>query len=112
MLRRVENEPVMTVREMSEYYPDNWFRFVILDEASIDYPVEEALARVIFLADTEEELLRIPSEHRYEPGYPSGGDYWGVRVDPEPGIQIGGVEVGRLQRHKRNPGAFYYQAKT
>ena len=88
MLRRVENEPVMTVREMGEYYPDNWFRFVILDEASIDYPVEEALARVIFLADTEEELLRIPSEQRYEPGYPSGGDYWGVRVDPEPGIQM------------------------
>jgi len=93
MLRKIENGPVMSVRELREHYPDNWFCYLIIKDAPFGHSVREAMGRVIFLADTRDELLNIPMEQRYEPNYPNGGDYWGVRVNPEPGIQIGGVEV-------------------
>jgi len=93
MLRKAFDEPVMTIAELREHYADNWFRYSIIEDAPPGCPEYNAKARVIFFADSNEELLSIPTEQRYAPGYPSGGDAWGKRVNPEPGVQIGGVEV-------------------
>ena len=93
MLRKIDDGSVMTFSELREYYPDSWFCYLIVEDLPFGYPLNKAAVRAIFLADTRDELMNIPMEQRYEPNYPNGGDYWGIRVNPEPGVQIGGVEV-------------------
>jgi len=93
MLRKIENGDVMTVEQLRQHYADNWFRYVIVTDAPRGRPTYEAMARVIFLADSKDELLSIPRDQRYEVNYQSGGNDWGLNVNPEPGIQIGGIEV-------------------
>ena len=48
---------------------------------------------VIYVADTEKELLAISQEEWTYSGFHSGGDKWGVNVNPDPGIHIGGYEI-------------------
>ena len=91
MLRKVENQPVMTVEELKTHYPDNWYRYSVVEGNAYEDPTVVELVRVIFLADSREELFEIPEEELYEPGSPGGGDSWGCNVNPEPGIQIGGI---------------------
>jgi hypothetical protein len=93
MLRKIENDDVMTVAQLRQHYSNNWFRYVIVADAPRGRPTYEAMARVIFLADTKDELLSIPRDQRYEQSCQSGGNDWGRNVNPEPEIQIGGMEV-------------------
>jgi len=93
MLRKIENGDVMTVEQLRQHYADNWFRYVIVTDAPRGRPTYEAMARVIFLADSKDELLSIPRDQRYEPNHQSGGNDWGWNINPEQGIQIGGIEV-------------------
>jgi len=101
MLRKIENGDIMTVAQLRQHYADNWFRYVIITDAPRGRPDYEAMARVIFLADTEDELDSIPYEQQYEPNYQSGGLYWGENITPHPEIQIGGLEVEWLHFENR-----------
>jgi len=96
MLQKVENQPIMTVDELKTHYPDNWYRFSIVEGNAYEDPTVVELARVIYLADNEDELLDIPRDELVVPGSPGGGTDWGCNVNPEPGIQIGGMEFAYL----------------
>ena len=95
MLTKIENPEVRTVSEFREEYADKWFRYVIveLDEDWMYKTNAEIKAVVIYIADTEKELLAISQEEWTYDGFYSGGDKWGVNVNPDPGIQIGGYEI-------------------
>ena len=96
MLRKVENQPVMTVDELKTHYPDNWYRYSVVEGNAYENPNDIELVRVIYLADSEDELLDIPLNELVVPGSPGGGTSWGENVDPEPGIQIGGMEFAPI----------------
>ena len=93
MLRKVENQPVMTIDELKVYYSDNWFHFVVVDEnVNEDSHIVEQ-ARVTYLADSEDEIYNIPQNDLYEPECIGYGTTWGINVNPEPGIQVGGIDI-------------------
>ena len=93
MLKKLENQPVLTIAELRMIHADKWFRYVIIEDAPIGRPNWEKKVRLLFVANTEEEIRSVPEEMRYEPDYHDEGIYWGVNVNPEPGYQIGGIEV-------------------
>ena len=95
MLTKIENPEVKTVGEFCEQYAEKWFRYVIveLDEDWMYKPNVEREAVVIYIADTEEELLKIPRDERSYNGFYSGGDRWGANINPDPGVHIGGLEI-------------------
>ena len=93
MLKKINNGEIMTVEQLRQCYANNWFRYVIITDAPRGRPDYEAMARVIFLADTEDELDSIPYEQQYEPNHQSGGLYWCANIPPQPETQIGGLEV-------------------
>ena len=95
MLTKIENPEVRTVGEFSVQYADKWFRYVIVElgEDWVYKPNAEREAVVIYIADTEEELLTIPKDERNYNGFFSGGDKCGVNINPDPGVHIGGLEI-------------------
>ena len=96
MLRKVENQPIMTVNELKTYYPDNWYSYYVVEGNTWEDPNVIELVRVNYLADSEDELFDVPKDEMYVPGSPGGGTDWGCNVDPEPGIQIGGMEFAPI----------------
>ena len=54
---------------------------------------DEELARVTYIADSEDEIYSIDQNNLYEPECIGYGTTWGINVNPEPGIQIGGIDV-------------------
>ena len=94
MLNKLENQPVITMEEAQEVvHTDKWFWYVIVDEAPRGQPSWKKKIRVLFTADTEDEIRSVPRELRFEPDFQNGGLFWGSKVNPEPGYQIGGIEV-------------------
>ena len=95
MLTKIENPEIKMVREFRKQYADKWFRYLIVenDEDCLDKPPDEELSVVIYIADTEKELLTLNNADLSYGEYKNWGDYWGIDVNPEPGIQIGGLEV-------------------
>jgi len=96
MLRKVENQPIMTAKELKSYYPNNWYRYSVVEGNGWENPHVIELVQVTHLADSREELLDIPEDEKILPGSPGGGYSWGRNINPEPGIQIGGMEFAYL----------------
>ena len=95
MLTKIENPEVRTVGELRNLYADNWFAYVLIGEEKewLFKPNATRKAVVLYIADSREELSLIPRDDLVYMGFISGGDEWGVNVNPEPGIQIGGYEI-------------------
>ena len=95
MLKRIENPEVGTVAELRNLYADNWFSYVLIGEEDewLYKPNADREAVALYTADTREELMQIPRDDLTYMGFVSGGDEWGVDVNPEPEIQIGGCEI-------------------
>ena len=96
MLRKVENQPIMTVRELKSYYPNNWYHYSVVEGNGWEDPNVIELVQVTHLANSREELLGISEDELFLPGSPGGGSSWGRNINPEPGIQIGGMEFAYL----------------
>ena len=75
MLTKLENQPYMIVRDMQKAFPDNWFRYVEVEG-------EELRLRVLYLADTWDELLAIPDEEMKAEGVLYWGDAEGTNLLP------------------------------
>ena len=95
MLTKIENSEVKMVKEFCKQYADKWFRYVTVedDEDCLNKYPDDELSVVIYIADSREELLTLNMDESRYGKYKNWGDYWGIDVNPEPGIQIGGLEV-------------------
>ena len=95
MLKKIETKEIKTIGELRQIYSDYWFRYIIVekDEDWLHKPLEEVKAIVIYLADNRDEFLFVPQDEIDTTSFYSGGNDWGVNVNPEPGIQIGGIEI-------------------
>ena len=73
MLTKLENQPYMIVRDMQKAFPDNWFRYV-------EEEGEGLRLRVLYIADTWDELLAIPEEEMKAEGVLEWGDGEGTNI--------------------------------
>ena len=103
MLKKLENQPVITLEEAQEVaHPNKWLWYVIVERVPRGQPSWEQKVRVLFIADTEDEIRSVPREQLDTPQYSSAGIYWGSKVDPEQGFQVGeGIEVDWLPTGNR-----------
>ena len=81
MLRKLENQPSLTISEMQESFFDKWFRYVKSDGAK----------RALYIADTWEELNSVTPQQMKEEGYIYWGDICPAHLMPTD-TQIGGIE--------------------
>lgn len=95
MLTKIENSEILTVKEFKEKYANDWFWYVnIGPEENWTYlQYKDRQVKVLFLADSKKELVNIPVKERMPNEYSGGGVEWGINVNPEPGLSIGGLEV-------------------
>ena len=84
MLKKLENQTFMTVREICAMYPDNWFRYGV-DEAG--------LIKALYIADTQDDLLNISAEDMINAGYRNWGDIYPINSFPEKPIEIGDLDI-------------------
>jgi len=97
MLKKLENQPVITMKEARHVvHTDKWFLYVLVEEAPKGRPDWEEKVLILFTADTKDEIRSVSREQLCKLGHPGAGIYWGGKVNPEPGYQIGGIEVDWL----------------
>jgi len=91
---------VITLEEAQEIaHPNKWFWYVIVERVPRGQPSWEQKVRVLFVADTEDEIRSVPREQLCGLG---AGLYWGSKVNPEQGFQVGeGIEVDWLPTGNR-----------
>ena len=82
MLRKLENQPHLTHSEMLKRFSDKWFRYVEYTDGTF---------RVLYTADTKDELYSVTAQKMKEDGY----KHWG-NLCPEhlllKDLQIGGLD--------------------
>lgn|GEM_PF-4068027 len=83
MLRKLEKQPYMTVRDMQTMFPDNWFRYVVGRDGQL---------HVLYIAGSRDELLTISASEMNDAGYAEWGDVEGENLVPGEPIAIGGLE--------------------
>jgi len=84
MLSKLENQPIQTVMEIRERFPDNWFRYGINNNGDI---------KVLYIADTLDELLSVSKEELLDAGFTFFSDVHPVRLGPKEPLEIGGVDI-------------------
>jgi hypothetical protein len=102
MLEKLENQPIITLEEARHVVHTNkWFWYVVIERTPRGRPDWEEKVRVLFIADTENEIRSVPNEQFDKIGYPGAGLYWGSKVDPEQGCKIAeDIEVDWLPTGK------------
>jgi len=89
MLEKLENQPVITLEEARHVvHANKWFWYVIIERVPRGQSSWEQKVRVLFVADTEDEIRSVPREQLDTPQYSSAGLYWGSKVDPEQGCWV------------------------
>ena len=83
MLKKLENQPKSTVMAIREAFPENWFRYAIDKNGAV---------RVIYIADTQDELLTLSEQEMLESGYINWGDVYPEKQGPTEPLEIGGVD--------------------
>ena len=86
MVEAISSQEEKRVSEFRTKYADKWFRYMVIGSED-DNPI----SRVIHIADSKKELLTASKEEFLTAGFTEFGIDWGVNVNPEPGIQIGGT---------------------
>ncbi|MDR2572394.1 MAG: hypothetical protein LBD23_19145 [Oscillospiraceae bacterium] len=89
MVKEIKKKEIMTLRELKEKYATKWFQYIIEGEMSYTDPYSN-LCYVIYTADTEEELYKIPASDVFEKHH--GGFASGFNV-------VYPMEVGGIYSH-------------